>query len=73
MAQTLASLQLGVEATFKRVSDTRKLLTEVVEFFSSIPDNKDWVHYIFRDLREIVHESLPDTGIFFMNGDYQRD
>lgn len=70
MAQTLASLQLGVEATFKRVSDTRKLLTEVVEFFSSIPDNQDWVHYIFRDLREIVHESLPDTGIFFMNGDY---
>ena len=36
MAQTLASLQLGVEATFKRVSDTRKLLTEVVEFFCSL-------------------------------------
>ena len=70
MAQSLASLQLGVEATFKRVSDTRKLLSEVVEYFSSIPDNSKWVHYIFRDLREIEHDVLPDAGIFFMNGDY---
>lgn len=67
---SLRELQLLVEAQYT-VKDSRKDLGQMVEFFRSLPQQREWVEVAFCKERRLPMQTAEEHGVFFCPDDFR--